>query len=615
MIGKSSKKSLDRWYRTDFSTLIFFLCVITCVGSMVSSASDETYVDLSADKTVVAPGRKIELRLTFKNGTDVPPPTMPLVEGVSFEFIKTEKKDEDKCITHFYYAIPVREGKYGVGPISFSYGGHKYVSNPIFIESTLALPVSRAPASGIEAETLKASITGQRSDFSGRIYIEVDIPTRDIFINENFPVTVRFYTDWLDIVNLMVSESPSDEYVSGEYAKAKSSVVSAEGKKFAVVEYRKWVFISEPGQFLFGPVRAGFDVTDLRSAPLNKDDVEFYKKLLGQDRMKHFKIENGPFRINVVEFPKQDVPPGFMGAVGSFSLSPAVDRKDVNVGEMITLTMKITGPGNYNTVRIPLVGKSEYLSEYAPRSERIKDGILFEQPYKVISVKANMIPEITFPYFDPEAGKYVLLRSAPISLNVKVPIAKGKNGQDGGPAAPDEIESTKPVMLGDKKTIGKKMRIDPFFYKKRFFWIMESVPAILLGAFVLARRRSEMLSSDTSYARWKRASEMSDKMLPAIRRLALSGKKREFYDRVFKFMQEYLACRLGMSSGGIDAETVRGLALDNMDDKNLGLKISGIFSACNSARYALENTGEKGPRDVLAILEQVLAQLNKQKDL
>jgi len=83
----------------------------------------------------------------------------------------------------------------------------------------------------------------------------------------------------------------------------------------------------------------------------------------------------------------------------------------VNVGDPITLRLKITGTGNFDRVSSNLLAGDSHWKIYSPKSHSIqrtasasKARRLSEQPIIPNDAGVASVPSVSFSYFDPETG-------------------------------------------------------------------------------------------------------------------------------------------------------------------------------------------------------------------
>jgi tetratricopeptide (TPR) repeat protein len=143
-----------------------------------------------------------------------------------------------------------------------------------------------------------------------------------------------------------------------------------------------------------------------------------------QTRYKQFMVTSEPFKLTVRPVPDEGKPAQFYGLVGQYTISASATPTSVNVGDPITLTIKIGGNKYLKPVRWPAL---EELPELAANfkipsqkaSPTIEDGFkVFTQTIRANNDKVTEIPSIPLAYFDAAKGAYVTAKTQPIELRV-----------------------------------------------------------------------------------------------------------------------------------------------------------------------------------------------------
>jgi len=101
------------------------------------------------------------------------------------------------------------------------------------------------------------------------------------------------------------------------------------------------------------------------------------------------------------------------------------------------------------------------------------------------------------------------------------------------------------------------------------------------------------METDSVYARRLLAPRQAKRGLSHTKKLIKAEKKEEFYDAVFKTIQQYLGNKLHLSSGAVTYETVEELLKSKDIENNVINDIKVIFDECDQIRYALANINEE----------------------
>ena len=124
-----------------------------------------------------------------------------------------------------------------------------------------------------------------------------------------------------------------------------------------------------------------------------------------------------PFRLRILPFPEEGRPAGFAGAVGRFRLSGTLSRQDVRPQDIVTLTLSLSGTGWMGEGAMPAPEASGTFKVY-PVKETLHEPLrrVTEQVWIPISTNATEIGKVTFPYFNPQSGRYETAQAGPFRL-------------------------------------------------------------------------------------------------------------------------------------------------------------------------------------------------------
>ena len=127
--------------------------------------------------------------------------------------------------------------------------------------------------------------------------------------------------------------------------------------------------------------------------------------------------------MTVNALPTEDRPAEFSGAVGTFKISSDISSATAAAGDPLTLRMHVTGTGNFDRVDSAMLEHVEHWKTYPPTSSfksadllGFKGEKVFEQPVIASASGAQVLPALTFAYFDPAARRYETLRTSPLSV-------------------------------------------------------------------------------------------------------------------------------------------------------------------------------------------------------
>jgi hypothetical protein len=144
----------------------------------------------------------------------------------------------------------------------------------------------------------------------------------------------------------------------------------------------------------------------------------------GQTQYRRFMVNSKPLELQVLPLPEEGKPAQFYGLVGQYTISASATPQKVNVGDPITLTIKIGGGKYLKPVQWPTLEQLPALAANfkipsQKASPAIENGFkIFTQTIRAKTDKVTEIPPIPLSYFDAEQGKYVTAQTEPIKLEV-----------------------------------------------------------------------------------------------------------------------------------------------------------------------------------------------------
>ena len=134
-----------------------------------------------------------------------------------------------------------------------------------------------------------------------------------------------------------------------------------------------------------------------------------------------------PLRVEFRSLPTLNMPSGFQGAIGSFTLSGTLDPAQAAPGDLVNLTYTVTGHGWLGATQVLLPPPDANFRIYPPQeTQRAEtDHLALQQVIVPLTSNATHIGAARFPYFDPEAGIYREAIAGPFHLMLTSPQAPG----------------------------------------------------------------------------------------------------------------------------------------------------------------------------------------------
>ena len=131
-----------------------------------------------------------------------------------------------------------------------------------------------------------------------------------------------------------------------------------------------------------------------------------------------------PIPIEVIPLPKENQPPDFSGAVGTFQVTSYLDEDHVPIHQPVALKIKLFGQGNSKLIDLPQFSLPDGLEIYDTKKESIffKDG-KSEREFTLLIVSRSegffVIPSIHINIFNPKTGEYYVKKTQAHGLTVE----------------------------------------------------------------------------------------------------------------------------------------------------------------------------------------------------
>jgi len=544
----------------------FFLRCLTLAAILlpVVAGAQDIKVELSLDRTRVPVSDRLQMTVkVIGTMRSVPEARIENLQG--FSVVGSSTSTEFSIIngritaskTNVFTLLPPGEGTYTLGPAVVEIGGKTYRSSTVTVTVVAASGGARPapqpgkpPAPGTRAapQPRVSRPVGAASTPDGNVFIRGTVDKRSVYLGEQLIYTFGFYTR----LNLFENPSYTPAAFSGFWVEeidqsARRLRRSVNGIPYSVQELRYALFPTISGEAVISPAR--LDVS-LGSA------WDFF------GRGRKYSLQTPELKIKVKPLPAAGKPAVFSGAVGRFSISSSLDKKEVKEGEAITLEVVVSGSGNLKTIGEPALPEMDDFDVYGSKSEekvsRTDTGIggrkIFS--YVIVPRKAGEItwPGIPFAYFDPQAEKYVSISTRELSFTV----LPGKKDEE---APPYRFLAKDVLALGEdiryiKESPAALSPAPVSLFEYRLFWLLHLVPVVCLGAALLYRRHRGRMISDTGYARLKGSRKRLGRLLKNASRELAADRVTGCYAELDRALIHFIGDKLNVETTGMLGEQI-----------------------------------------------------------
>lgn len=511
----------------------------------------------------------------------------------SFQMING-KTTHSSTITFTYVLLAEKEGEHTLPSANVKVDGKNIKSGTATIT---VLPSSQRNqgSNNVNGGSQGKGATSRRNYGSGTtlddsdLFIRATLSKTNIYEQEAVVLTYKLYT----LVNLrqLVGEMPElDGFHCQELdSKAQLSLryERYNGRNYGTAIWRQYVLFPQKSGKLTIP-SVSFDAeVELANASADPFDIFFGGGSLTQLVRKT--INTPQLEVNVNPLPTP-IPSNFSGAVGKFSMKGVMTPEQLDANDAASLRLTVSGHGNMKLMKAPVVDAPKDFEIYTPKetdkttntSSGAKGNIIFD--YVIVPRHGGkyIIPPVEFVYFNPDAERYITLKTDSFHLAV----AKGK--QTAGVMVHEKEDLR--VLSSDIHYIntGKadvRESMDDYFGSLSYFMTYLGLSLIFLIILAIFYQQAKA-NADISRKRGKRAGKEAWKRLKVARKLLNAQQAEPFYEETLRALLGYVSDKLNIPMTDLAKENVsEALATRGIDTASIK-QYMDVLESCEFARFA-----------------------------
>jgi len=557
-------------------SILFWLTLLA--GPLAIIAAQPTFT-ATLDRDSVVVGETVVLTLKFEGGSPQGMPALPQVPGLQpagQAATSINSTVVNGAMTSvFSYSVnlvPQHAGDFVIPPITAQVEGQNVQSLPIKLKV-----LQSDPAAAPEDSANKLA------------FLSLSLPKRDVFVGEVLVAEMRLYirSDVRNISDVQIPPLRGDGFTASKFIEGGRFNRRVGAAQFTVIPLLTAMTPVKSGELALGPIN-GSVVAHVSAGGRRLDPFDSFFGPQTQPQQVPIAIEQQT--VHVLPLPAENVPPGFNGAVGSYTMACTVGPTNVAVGDPITV--KLSGKGNLDALAIPEQADWRDFKTYPPTSRiephdqlGVEGTKYFEQIVIPQSADLKELPALSFSYFDPAQKAYRTLRQPAVPLVVRPggsAVAPTVAASRGSPEAPPPSQDIVPI----KQRLGIVAQIAPPLLRQPWFLALQSVPVLAWLSALVWRRRIEQLANNPRLRRQRLVAHIIHEGLPQLRRLAAENKSDEFFGTVFHLLQEQLGERLNLPASAITEAIVDDYLRPRAVPEATLAELQELFQNCNLARYA-----------------------------
>jgi BatD DUF11 like domain len=563
------------------------------------AGADEPWVYTTIQPAQITLGESARFTITNLGDVAAPSITMPVVSGLKFEVIgRTRQIEIINGTTLPSVSIVVRVTPQMAG--IFSIPGVTPKSQPVVLQVNAPPGFPGAPPPGPKAAKPPPPILsgasvpkGVHLTEDGSAYVRLSVPKREVYVGESIPVEIELglRSGFVTSLNGLPKLTGDDFTLNNLSRQPERTEKLIDGQAFVLLTWRSVLSVVKPGSF---PLSAEVPLTvKIRTRPRKDTALDdqfgdpFWQNFFGASVPRDINVQSPAQELKVSALPAEGRPVDFHGAIGTFAIQSDVSPPKADVGDPLTLTMRVVGSGNFDRVDSTMLDHVENWKTYPPNSTfnstdplGHKGEKVFEQPLVASQPGAQTLPALSFSYFDPNTKRYETVHSAPLSVNISPSptdstLTAQQVAASGIPGAVDKrAEGLKPDHAEIRAMASS---LSPPYLQPRYLAIPSLLALAFAGSWLGVRRRSQPHERLT--ARRRAAARMSNRVLGQMEAAARAGNPRVFFNAARDALQETLAVRWQVSPEEITADEVRSRLSDDAD-------IQQLFALADESKYS-----------------------------
>jgi len=601
------------------SSIIIFIFMLNLVSTAYAK---EIKVVISVDKTVVEAGSHFRMTIGVHGAfnTDIPQLTPPenfiLMYGPS---VSTQTSIVNNVVAVFrgftYSFSPTETGIFELGPATLEYKGKVYTSNSVKIEV-----VKRTPFDGdVDADTERS----KRIDINKRIFVELATDKKEAYIYEQIVESFKlFFQRGLPIDDLDYVAASTKSFLAEKLGEERRYEEVRDGILYNVIELRTALFPLVSGNIEIPPAKFNCNIIIRQQGYSNSIFDEFS----GRGGQKYpVERSTDSIKLKIKSLPESDKPDNFAGTVGRFTMDVLAKPTKVKVGDPITLSINIRGEGNIQTIGEPVLAPGDekdfkiYPAEtdttITDRGDGIRGEKLFSKVVEPQHEDIDIIPAISFSYFDPELERYMTITHNPIPIvvehsEVEIPIRFSL--EDAEKVKGQVKILTKDILPIMSDLYSFKNQGFAIYNRPLFLAFIFLTPILVVIACVYVQRHRELLQTDVGYARKRRALSRAKKQLSNARRLVQLDNPSEFYSTLAKTVMEHIADKLNLAPASITSDNISGILENRGVSHDVIKELKQCLESCDYGRFSASQHSKDQMVRTLDTAEEFIMHLEKQ---
>ena len=215
--------------------------------------------------------------------------------------------------------------------------------------------------------------------------------------------------------------------IGGRRVIGKRTLNEGNTKALGTVELPLYLRLSEPGVYTLPATRLECAYLNDGNRNFGQYAAHFNNSLFAPEesdaRYERFSVETAPIEIEVLPLPAEGRASSFSGLFAPVRVEVAVTPEALKVGELMQAELKVFGDAPHGMIDLPRLSqqrgfRGRFLVDDDLGRVWRADGTTFRCRLRALTTGVEAFPSLHIQTFNPATGKYEMLTTEPVALNV-----------------------------------------------------------------------------------------------------------------------------------------------------------------------------------------------------
>ena len=215
--------------------------------------------------------------------------------------------------------------------------------------------------------------------------------------------------------------------IGGRRVIGKRTLNEGNTKALGTVELPLYLRLSEPGVYTLPATRLECAYLNDGNRNFGQYAAHFNNSLFAPEesdaRYERFSVETAPIEIEVLPLPAEGRASSFSGLFAPVRVEVAVTPEALKVGELMQAELKVFGDAPHGMIDLPRLSQQRGLRGRFLVDDDLgrvwrADGTTFRCRLRALTTGVKAFPSLHIQTFNPATGKYEMLTTEPVALNV-----------------------------------------------------------------------------------------------------------------------------------------------------------------------------------------------------